>query len=313
MWLSYFFVLILLPLSFLFLLLLLFLLRLLFLFLLLLLLLLFLLLLSFVLFLFLTLQLLLVLLFLLFLLHNFFLDNLLLQLHFKILNLINIRNHILKPKLPAFKVLFNFLSVLLHPAHQLSFSLCLLFHLLILQQLFIIIFTIAVVLLIYTCSYLSSSSLRSYWYFSLVDIFDSRKIFGCSEISVPTETRYLSALSIVHLGVLDSPIVVTSQLLDPDLPIVQLPQQPVNLIIQSSDLILRSSPVLDLLDFLYNVRSDLLAPSLTFVEIRDITDLAETFRTLVILTVYQGAFHRPPTIQHALGFLAVAGHFIRGK
>lgn len=104
------------------------------------------------------------------------------------------------------------------------------------------------------------------------------------------------ALGIVHFGILDGPVIITSQFLDPNLPVIQLPQQPINIIIDTPDLVFRSGPILYLLHFLNNFRTDLFSPFLALIKIIDLTDMTKAFRSLVVFLVYEAAFHHPPAI-----------------
>ena len=115
-------------------------------------------------------------------------------------------------------------------------------------------------------------------------------------------------MRVEHLGVLYRPIVVPSQLLNADLPIVKLPQQLVDIVIERSNFVLGPGSILYLFHFFDDVGSDLLAPLLALVDIRNLSDVANALGTLVVLFVDQGAFHRPPSVQHTLSFFAVTGH-----
>lgn len=67
---------------------------------------------------------------------------------------------------------------------------------------------------------------------------------------------------------------------------IQLPQQPVYLIIQGTDLILRTRPILNFFNLVDNVRGDLFSPFLALIQIVDLTDMTQPPRTLVVLFVY---------------------------
>jgi hypothetical protein len=193
------------------------------------------------------------------------LNDLLLDLNLKILNIVNILDQFLEAVLFSFEKLFYFFLVFLHPFNKLTLSFRLLLKLLFLDQLTISIFLSSKIIFINTFSNLSCCLLRSYGYFSSVYLLYSRKIFSRSKITVSTESRYFLTLRIIHFCIFNSPIVVSSQLFYSYFPMVKLSQQPIDIIIEGSNLVLRTSPILNLLYFFNDIISHLLPPSLTFV------------------------------------------------
>jgi hypothetical protein len=115
--------------------------------------------------------------------------------------------------------------------------------------------------------------LRGCGYLLSEDVLHSREVFGCSEISIPSEARDLVTLRIVHFGIFDRSIVVTSKLLDSDLPMVKLPEKSVDFVVTGANLILRFSPVLNLLDFVDDVCRDLLPPFLTLIQVVNLANV----------------------------------------
>jgi len=141
------------------------------------------------------------------------------------------------------------------------------------------------ILLVYGSSQLGCSFSRSYRDLSLVNISNSWKIFRCSEIAVASEAGNLPPLSIIHFISFYSSVVISSQFLDPYLPVIQLSKQSIDLVIQCSDLVLRSGPILYLFHLFNNICGNLFPPFLAFMQIVDFSDMSESSWSLVILSV----------------------------
>lgn len=169
-----------------------------------------------------------------------------------------------------FEKLLDLLFVSLHPLDQLTFSLRLFLQLLLPEELLVNRLLIPEVLLIDRSPDLSCRLRRSNRDLTLVDVFDSREILGSSKVTIASKARDLSPLCIVHFGAFDGPIVVTSQLFDPYLPMVKFPEQSIDFIIKCTNFIFGASSVLNLFDFLNDVRRDLFSPLFTFVKIIDL-------------------------------------------
>lgn len=236
------------------------------------------------------------------------LDDLLLDLDLKILNVVDVLHQFFEVVLPSSEELLNLLLVLLHPTHQVLLLPCLLLLLLLLQQATVEGLCVSEVLLIDGFAQLGCCLFRSYGDFSFVDVFDSRKVLRRTKVSVPSEAWDFSALGIIHLSIFDGPVIISSKLLDPDLPIVKLPEQSIDIIIQCSNFILGPCSVLNLLYFFDDISSDLLPPSLALIKISDLPDMPDPLGSLIVLLVDEGALHRPPPVQHSLCLLAVSCH-----
>jgi hypothetical protein len=89
---------------------------------------------------------------------------------------------------------------------------------------------------------------------------------------------------------------------------IEFPKQTVDIVIEGAYLILRPCPVLYLVYLFDDVRGDLLAPSLTFIEVVYLTNVPQTTGTFIVLPVHESTFHRPPTIEHTLSLLAISSH-----
>lgn len=89
---------------------------------------------------------------------------------------------------------------------------------------------------------------------------------------------------------------------------IELSEQTIDIIVEGAYFVFRTSSVLNLVDFFDDVSGDLFAPSFAFVEVVDLSDVTQSTRSFVVFSVDESTFHGPPTIQHALCFLAVSCH-----
>lgn len=141
---------------------------------------------------------------------RFFADDLFFQLDFEVLNIIHMLDQFFEGVLFSLEVLFNLFLVFLHPANQVFFFFASFLTLLFLQQLWIISLRVSKVFFIDVLAKLCGSFGGSDGNFSSVNILDSWQILGSSEVAVASKARDLPALRIEHLGVLDSPVVVSA-------------------------------------------------------------------------------------------------------
>ena len=77
---------------------------------------------------------------------------------------------------------------------------------------------------------------------------------------------------------------------------IKLSQESIDLIIESSDLILGPCSVLNLLDFIDDIGCNLLSPFLAFVQIVYFSDVPQTSWTLFLLLINKSPLHGPPSV-----------------
>ena len=151
-------------------------------------------------------------------------------------------------------------------------------------------------------------SLWSYGHFSFKNLLHARQVFRRSKVSIATKTWDLESLWVVHFSWLYCSVVLSTQLFDPYLPVVQLPQLPINVIIYLSDICFVKVSVLDIVDLVNYLFGDLFSPFLTLLNIMYLSNVNEAFWSFLVLFVDQVSLHRPPSVEHALSFLWISCH-----
>ena len=164
-------------------------------------------------------------------LFNFFFNNLFLELNLKVLNAVDTLNQLLESVLLSFEKLLNLLLVILHPLDKLSLSFRFFLKSFLFDQFLIQSLLVSKILLIYASPDLGCRASRGYWYLSLVNLPDSWKVFGCPEVPIASETWDLPSLGIIHFCIFDGSVIISSKLFDPYLPMIQLTQQSVDVVV----------------------------------------------------------------------------------
>lgn len=192
-------------------------------------------------------------------------NHLFFQLHFEVLNVVNVINQFFNVWLSSSEELFDLLLIRLHPFYKFSLSFGFLFQSLLFNEFFVSQFGVSEILFVNNLTNLSCGFLGSNRDFPSVNVLDSRQVFCGTKVPVTAKARNLMPLRIIHFGILYSSIVISSELLNSYFPVVQLPQQPVDIIVNAPNLILRSSSILNFLHLLNDLRTHLLPPFLAFI------------------------------------------------
>jgi len=152
----------------------------------------------------------------------FFLKILFLNLNLEVFYVVDILHKFVKFGFSSLKILLNFFLVLFYPFYELPLPFWLFLQSLLFQKLLIKSLLIPKIRLIDYLPELLFALLRCSGHLSFEHIFDAWQIFGSSKVTISSESWYLMSLGVVHFRIFNGSIVIASQLLYPNLPMVQL-------------------------------------------------------------------------------------------